>query len=132
MRSRPVFDRFDDDRAARGLLRSTQSGNPEKGECYHPHPNREVKRTAIGREHSRQDRRPTLSGQTRHQLPGARTPAAKKRRGLEDLDGRPVILALASLWSVADTSTGELMTGFYGYLKSGSTKDGRGGPPNST
>lgn len=30
---------------------------------------------------------------------------------------------LASLWSVADTSTGELMTGLYGYLKSGSTKD---------
>lgn len=30
---------------------------------------------------------------------------------------------LASLWSVADDSTGELMTGFYSHLKRGATKD---------
>jgi CHAT domain-containing protein len=30
---------------------------------------------------------------------------------------------LASLWSVGDDSTAELMTRFYGYLKAGKTKD---------
>jgi CHAT domain-containing protein len=30
---------------------------------------------------------------------------------------------LASLWSVADESTAELMKRFYGYLKSGRSKD---------
>jgi CHAT domain-containing protein len=30
---------------------------------------------------------------------------------------------LASLWSVGDASTAELMTRFYGHLKAGKTKD---------